>query len=127
MGMTRSHEACLIAPVLLALLGCGREAPPARATQIVQPPGEPPREQLQSPSLVAPGPPPPMQAEMVPPPSPGMGPVVWQPGLWRFSGNTWVWQPGQYTPPPPGQSTWVPGRWAQQPTGGWVWVEGHWA
>ena len=75
--MPRIHGACLVAPVLLALIGCGREEPPTRSTQIIV---QPPREQLQSPSLVAPGPPPPMQAEMVPPPSPGMGPVVWQPG-----------------------------------------------
>jgi hypothetical protein len=44
-----------------------------------------------------------------------------------LSGNNWVWQTGQYMPPPPGETTWVPGRWLQQPTGGWVWMEGHWA
>ena len=70
--------------------------------------------------MIAPGPPPPPQSELVPPPPPGAGPVVWQPGHWLLSGNNWAWQPGQYVPPPPGETTWVPGRWAQQPTGGWI-------
>jgi hypothetical protein len=99
-----------MAPLVIALVGCGRPEPSPTTTQIIV---QPPTEQLQSASLVAPGPPPPPQSELVPPPSPGMGPVVWQPGHWRFSNNTWLWQPGQYVPPPPGQTTWIPGRWAQ--------------
>jgi WXXGXW repeat (2 copies) len=122
--MRRIHDLCLVAPLLIALVGCGRQEPAPSTTQIIV---QPPAEQLPSLSLVAPGPPPPPQSELVPPPSPGMGPVVWQPGHWRFSGNSWAWQPGQYVPPPPGQTTWIPGRWAQQSTGGWAWVEGHWA
>jgi hypothetical protein len=122
--MPRIHDMFVVAPVLIALVGCGRPEPQPQATQIIV---QPPPEQLQSSSLVAPGPPPPPQSELVPPPSPGMGPVVWQPGHWRVSGNAWVWQSGQYVPPPPGQTTWIPGRWAQQSTGGWVWMEGHWA
>jgi hypothetical protein len=121
--MARVHHVCLMAPVLIALIGCGRQEPQSTTQIIVQPPAA----QVQSASLVAPGPPPPPRSELVPPPSQGMGPVVWQPGHWRISGNSWVWQAGQYVPPPPGQTTWVPGRWAQQATGGWVWVEGHWA
>src|SRR4051812_43810516 len=122
--MPRIHDAWLVAPVVLALVGCGSPEPTPSTTQIIV---QPPTEQLPGQSLVAPGPRPPRRADFVPPPSPGMGPVVWQPGHWRYSGNTWVWQPGQYTPPPPGQTTWIPGRWTQQSTGGWVWTEGHWA
>ena len=122
--MPRIHDAWLVAPVVLALVGCGSPEPTPSTTQIIV---QPPTEQLPGRSLVAPGPPPPRQADFVPPPSPGMGPVVWQPGHWRYSGDTWLWQPGQYTPPPPGQTTWIPGRWIQQSTGGWVWMEGHWA
>ena len=73
---------------------------------------------------------PPPHSELVPPPPPGAGAVVWQPGHWLFTGapgRDWSWQPGQYVPPPMGQTTWVPGRWQQQPTGGWSWLEGHWA
>ena len=121
--MPRIHELCLATSVLAALVGCAPQEP-QRTTQIIV---QPPVGQVPTDSLVAPGPPPPPQAELVPPPSPGMGPVVWQPGHWRFSGNTWVWQNGRYVPPPPGETTWVPGQWAQQTTGGWVWMEGHWA
>jgi hypothetical protein len=115
-------NAFLGAAALLALTGCGRNEP-QRTTQVIV---QPPTQQVQSPSVVAPGPPPPAQTETVPPPS-GTGPVVWQPGHWRFSGNQWFWQPGQYVPPPTGQATWIPGRWVQQPAGGWVWQDGHWA
>jgi hypothetical protein len=108
----------LAAPVILA--GCVREvaAPPATSAVVVQQPAQ---------TIVAPGPPPAPRAELVPTPPPGAGPVVWQPGHWRLSGNTWAWEPGQYVPPPPGQTTWVPGRWMRQSTGTWSWVEGHWA
>ena len=120
--MTRVSPIWLAMPALAALAGCVRERP-ARETQIiVQPP-----PQQQATAVVAPGPPPPPQSELVPPPPPGVGPVVWQPGHWILSGNNWAWQPGQYMPPPPGQTTWVPGRWALQPTGGWMWIDGHWA
>ncbi|HET6236145.1 MAG TPA: hypothetical protein VFE41_14475 [Acetobacteraceae bacterium] len=110
-------------PVLLAVAGCGSAPPPA--TQLtIQSVGPP------TATVMAPGPPPPAQAEWVPLPPAGVGPVVWQPGHWRFSavnGGSWVWMAGGYVPPPNGQTAWIPGRWMQQPTGGWVWIEGHWA
>ena len=94
----------LILPALAVLGGCVRSEP-ARETRVIiqQPP-----QQYQQTVSVAPGPPPPPRSELVPPPSPGMGPVVWQPGHWMFTGvagNEWAWQPGQYTPPPQGQTT----------------------
>jgi YXWGXW repeat-containing protein len=119
--MTRLHLAWLALPVL-ALSACGHEEPP-RTTQIIMQPAPQP----QATAIVAPGPPPPPQSELVPPPPPGAGPVVWQPGHWMLTSSGWSWQPGQYVPPPPGQTTWVPGRWMQQSTGGWVWMQGHWA
>jgi hypothetical protein len=114
---------CLGVIALLALSGCGSEEP-QRTTQVIV---QPPAQQQPSPSVAAPGPPPPVQNEVVPPAPSGSGSVVWRPGHWRYSGNQWLWQPGQYVSPPAGQTTWIPGRWAQQPGGGWVWVDGYWA
>jgi hypothetical protein len=118
--MARLSPVWLAVPALAALAGCVREHAAPRDTQIIV---QPPAQQ----AIIAPGPPPPAQSELVPPPPPGAGPVVWQPGHWLLAENNWRWQPGQYVPPPPGQTTWVSGRWAQQPSGGWMWVEGHWA
>jgi len=103
----------------LVLAGCGREtAPPAISAAVVQQPAQA--------AIMASGPPAPLD-EPVPTPPLDAGPVVWQPGHWRLSGDAWVWQPGGYVPPPPGQTTWIPGHWIQQPSGTWSWIEGHWA
>jgi WXXGXW repeat (2 copies) len=120
--MTPARLACLALPALVAVTGCVRHPPPATSQIIVQPSAQPVAT-----AVIAPQAPPPPQSELVPTPPPGAGAVVWQPGHWLLSGNNWVWQSGQYVPPPPGQTTWVPGRWLQQPTGGWMWAEGHWA
>ena len=122
--MPRMRLALLLAPVLIGLSACANTPPPRETQVIIQTPAQPVQQ-----TLVAPGPPPP-HSELVPPPPPGAGPVVWQPGHWLFTGapgREWSWQPGQYVPPPMGQTTWVQGHWQQQPTGGWVWLEGHWA
>jgi len=116
--------AMLLAPALVGLSACATTPQPRETQVIVQSPQ--PVQQV----VMAPGPPPPPHSELVPPPPPGAGAVVWQPGHWLFTGapgRDWSWQPGQYVPPPMGQTTWVPGRWLQQPTGGWTWMEGHWA
>jgi len=116
--------AVLMGSALAGLSACASTPPPRETQVIVQTPQ--PAQQV----VVAPGPPPPPHSELVPPPPPGAGAVVWQPGHWLFTGapgRDWSWQPGQYVPPPMGQTTWVPGRWLQQPTGGWTWLEGHWA
>ena len=52
-------------------------------------------------------PPPPPHAELVPPPPQGVGPEVWQPGHWNYTGvagNPWVWVGGQYVPAPAGST-----------------------
>lgn len=120
----RMKLAMLLGPALVGLSACASSPPPRETQVIVQSPQ--PVQQV----VVASGPPPPPHSELVPPPPLGAGAVVWQPGHWLFTGapgRDWSWQPGQYVPPPMGQTTWVPGRWLQQPTGGWSWMEGHWA
>jgi YXWGXW repeat-containing protein len=122
--MPRIVPAAALTSALVALSACVNVPPPQETHVIVQQPAQP------ATALIAPGPPPAPQAELVPPPPQGAGSVVWQPGHWMFTGmagNPWSWQPGQYVPPPMGQTTWVPGHWAQQLSGGWVWMEGHWA
>jgi hypothetical protein len=117
--MLRLRPAWLHVLGLVALTACVRDVPQPQAIVIQQPATQ-----------VVPGPPPEPPAELVPTPPTDAGPVVWQPGHWQFtgsSGNAWAWKPGQYVPPPPGQTTWVRGQWAQQPSGGWAWIEGHWS
>jgi hypothetical protein len=118
----------LIVPTLTLLAGAASVTQAgAQSVQVVTPMPV----QTQAPSVViAPNAPPPTRVETIPPPPPGAGPVVWQPGHWQYTGTPgrdWAWQPGQYVQPPYGQTTWIPGHWAQQPNGAWTWVEGHWA
>jgi len=124
--MARVSVVSLLLPGALGLSACVTVPPPRETQVIVQP-----APQLAPARVsIAPNPPPPPHAELVPPPPQGVGPVVWQPGHWLYTGiagQDWSWQPGQYVPPPPGQTTWVPGQWVQQPTGGWTWIEGHWS
>jgi hypothetical protein len=123
--MARFLSASVLIPALFGLSACVA-VPASRETHVIVQPAP----QQYATFAAAPGPPPPPHSELVPPPPDGAGPVVWQPGHWQFSGdpgNPWSWQPGQYVPPPPGQTTWIPGRWMQQPTGSWSWVDGHWA
>jgi hypothetical protein len=51
---------------------------------------------------------------------------TWIPGHyeWRPTDRTYVWVPGTWTVPPPGQG-WVPGHWEMRPEGS-VWVDSHW-
>ena len=102
--MTRVTWGVASLPALALLAGCVATAPPPTPTQIVvqQPPSQ---------VMLAPGPPPPPNAELVPPPPQGAGPVVWQPGHWRYTGIAgaqWAWVQGQYMPPPPGMSILAP-------------------
>jgi len=71
-----------------------------------------------------PGPPPPEQAEMIPP-SPGEK-VVWKPGHWKWKDGGWAWEPGRYEEKPVPQAVWVPGHWAYHYWGS-TWVPGYWA
>jgi len=123
--MARFPSASVLIPALFGLSACVT-VPAARETRVIV---QPPPQQYTT-VAAAPGPPPPPHSELVPTTPALEAPVVWQPGHWHFrgkSGNPCSSQPGQYVPPPPGQTTWIPGRWMQQPTGSWSWVDGHWA
>jgi hypothetical protein len=112
--------------VLLGLAGCGPPRPEP-AMVITQPAA---MVVAQPAALVVQVPPPPEQAERMPPRPAGASTAVWQPGRWLWTGaapQPWQWQQGQYVQAPAGQSTWMPGRWTQAPGGGWTWIEGHWA
>jgi len=80
--------------------------------------------------VLAPNPPPPAQAEFIPPRPDTAPTAVWQPGHWRWGGGSggaqWQWVAGTYVVPPSGYHAWVPGQWQLQPNG-WSWFEGHWA
>ncbi len=122
--MPRLPLTSLLVPSLFVLTACVRTEPARETRVIIQQPAQ------ASTVALAPNPPPPPHSELVPPPPQGMGPVVWQPGHWMYTGspgNPWAWQPGQYVSTPSGMTTWVPGHWTQQPNGGWFWMEGHWA
>ena len=71
-----------------------------------------------------PGPPPPEQAEVIPP-SPGEK-VVWKPGHWKWKDGGWAWEPGRYEEKPVPEAVWVPGHWAYHYWGS-SWVPGYWA
>ena len=78
---------------------------------------QPPPPTMVPPPPTASVPPPPPHAELVPPPPQGVGPAVWQPGHWDYTGmasNPWSWQGGHYVRPPNGETTWVPGQWSQR-------------
>ncbi len=72
--------------------------------------------------------PPPVPApltETMPKPPVTLTPLIWQPGHWDWSGNSYVWQPGQYVPAEGHSSLWMPGWW-ELVNGGWVWQPAHW-
>jgi hypothetical protein len=50
---------------------------------------------------------------------------MWQPGHWDWTGNSFVWTPGQYVESAGHGGTWMPGWW-QQTGAGWVWQPAHW-
>jgi hypothetical protein len=74
-------------------------------------------------STVAPGAPPPVPYEAVPP-TPGPQ-YVWVPGHWQYAYNRWVWIRGEWVLAPYAGAVWVPGHWARRAYG-WVWIPGHW-
>src|ERR1051326_1445574 len=74
--------------------------------------------------IVAPGAPPALQTEVVPPAPNDL--VVWNPGHWNWTGMDWVWEPGHYMTRVQTTAMWQPGHWEVQPAGGYMWVEGHW-
>lgn len=71
-------------------------------------------------------------ASQSPPPPPSETVVVqpgpdyyWVSGEWRWSGTSWVWVPGRWTPRPAYGAVWVPTRWVRGPWG-WRRIPGHW-
>ena len=51
---------------------------------------------------------------------------IWQPGPWDWTGNGYVWMPGEYVPRGTHSDLWMPGYWAATPAGGWAWQPAHW-
>jgi hypothetical protein len=72
-----------------------------------------------------PAPIPPPMAEVIPNPPVSSVPLMWQPGHWDWTGNSFVWAPGQYVQSAGHGGTWMPGWW-QQTGAGWVWQPAHW-
>ncbi len=79
-------------------------------------------------ACVASGPPapvPPPMAEAIPLPPVSAVPLVWQPGHWDWTGNSYVWAPGQYVNLASRSGTWMPGFW-ERTDAGWIWQPAHW-
>lgn len=66
-------------------------------------------------TVIAPGPPPPLQAEPAPPPP--VPDAVWLAGAWFWTGQTWLWHRGQWTLPPRQGLLWRPAQWILQGAG----------
>jgi hypothetical protein len=70
---------------------------------------------------VGPPPPPPREVVTVRP-----GPRhVWVPGSYRWDGNRYYWQAGNWMVPPGRYHRWIPGHWVNSRRG-YYWVDGHW-
>ncbi|MGE0221961.1 MAG: hypothetical protein AB7F35_07900 [Acetobacteraceae bacterium] len=68
---------------------------------------------------------PPLMVETMPKPPVSAEPLVWQPGHWNWTGNAYVWAPGQYVPAAGHGPNWRPGYWGR--TGSeWKWNPPHW-
>jgi hypothetical protein len=72
--------------------------------------------------VVAPGPPPALRVESVPPPP---GPeAFWVNGHWGWENHAHVWMPGRWETRRV-EEVWVPAHWLHE-RGGWTYVGGHW-
>lgn len=71
-------------------------------------------------------PPPPLQAESVPPPPGDPNVFIWQPGHWKWDGRDYAWHPGHYEKRPARSAFWVPPEWVARGDQ-WVYKPGHWA
>jgi WXXGXW repeat (2 copies) len=74
--------------------------------------------------IVAPRPPP-LRAELVPPPSQPIETVEWRPGHWQWTGHDYAWSPGLYMERPDAHAVWEPDHWTET-ADGWEWVPGRW-
>lgn len=68
---------------------------------------------------------PPVPAERVPPPPPSRSTLIWQPGHWDWTGQTYVWVPGAWVDRAGHGPLWQDGFW-QDTNSGPVWVPAHW-
>ena len=50
----------------------------------------------------------------------------WQPGHWKWNGQTYDWSEGRYVVRPHVGAVWVPGHWERR-GGGWVFIDGRWS
>ena len=64
--------------------------------------------------------------EILPKPPVSHLPLLWQPGHWDWTGNGYVWIPGEYVPRGSHTDLWMPGYWGATPEGGWAWQPAHW-
>jgi YXWGXW repeat-containing protein len=71
--------------------------------------------------------PPPLQAEVIPPPPKGPADsFAWDAGHWHWDGNDYVWIPGHYIERPYQRGHWVRGGWHYDGERRWSWTPGHW-
>jgi hypothetical protein len=111
---------CLLAPALLAFVGCAEEPVPVTTTTVtreVTTTGPATDEILvaQAPPAVR------VEARVV---SPGPG-YVYTTGYWQWTGNRYVWVSGRWINRPRPAAVGVEGHWMRRPHG-WVWIGGHW-
>ncbi len=64
--------------------------------------------------------------EVLPKPPVSQTPLIWKPGHWDWTGNGYVWIPGEYVPRAGRSGLWMQGYWSGTPTGGWAWMPAHW-
>ena len=64
-------------------------------------------------------------AETMPKPPVSAEPLIWQPGHWDWTGNAYVWIPGQYVSAEGHSNRWMWGFW-EQTGAGQVWHSAHW-
>jgi hypothetical protein len=70
-----------------------------------------------------PGPPPPLQTEVIPDnPDPAF---FWIAGEWEWRGR-WIWVHGHWGTRPRPDAVWVHGGWVRERHGHGHWVRGHW-
>jgi hypothetical protein len=68
---------------------------------------------------------PPPRPETIPPPPVTGTLLLWQPGHWNWTGDGYVWEPGEYVPRDGHSNLFMPGYW-QQTAAGRTWVAPHW-
>ncbi len=68
---------------------------------------------------------PPLLSEEVPTPPLTRTVVIWQPGHWDWTGDTYAWMPGEWVERAGHGTLWQDGYWSIA-AGNSVWVPAHW-